>query len=182
MRYDFQVTAGFNGARGTMTVLADGAVQMEGKTVSAVKLPADAQWLAAPILHRTSGKLEGDAYPSAEGTDNSSIYYVPDAVKSAYIYCPAGRDLPKTGGSYNTDSVSWAGLYRNTAGAEIEKVGAPWASINAVLEGKAGAVGIFRRKGIVRQGTAAQVGDRKAQRLFLRVQNGLIGLHFLLQR
>lgn len=133
-RYDFQVTAGFNGARGTMTVLADGAVQMEGKTVSAVKLPADAQWLAAPILHRTSGKLEGDAYPSAEGTDNSSIYYVPDAVKSAYIYCPVGKDLPKTGGSYNTDSVSWAGLYRNTAGAEIEKVGAPWASINAVLK------------------------------------------------
>lgn len=65
--YTFRVEAGHSGARGTMTLETDGTVRIDGKAVTALAVPAGKEWLKAPILHRTTGKLEGDAYTSEGG-------------------------------------------------------------------------------------------------------------------
>ena len=102
--YTFRVEAGNSGARGTMTLETDGTVRIAGKAVTALAVPAGKEWLKAPILHRTTGKLEGDAYTSEAGGGHAAVYYVPDAVSGSYLYCVPGSDLTESG-TYSTAAV-----------------------------------------------------------------------------
>lgn len=130
--YTFRVEAGHSGARGTMTLETDGTVRIAGKAVTALAVPAGKEWLKAPILHRTTGKLEGDAYTSEAGGGHAAVYYVPDAVSSSYLYCVPGSDLTESG-TYSTAAVRPVGYYTDIHGAERVKTGMPWQSMAASL-------------------------------------------------
>ena len=130
--YTFRVEAGHSGARGTMTLETDGAVRIDGKAVTALAVPAGKEWLKAPILHRTTGKLEGDAYTSEGGGGHAAVYYVPDAVSGSYLYCVPGSDLTESG-TYSTAAVRPVGYYTDIHGAERVKTGMPWQSMAASL-------------------------------------------------
>lgn len=130
--YTFRVEAGHSGARGTMTLETDGTVRIDGKAVTALAVPAGKEWLKAPILHRTTGKLEGDAYTSEGGGGHAAVYYVPDAVSGSYLYCVPGSDLAE-GGTYSTAAVRPVGYYTDIHGAERVKTGMPWQSMAASL-------------------------------------------------
>ena len=130
--YTFRVEAGHSGARGTMTLETDGAVRIAGKAVTALAVPAGKEWLKAPILHRTTGKLEGDAYTSEGGGGHAAVYYVPDAVSGSYLYCVPGSDLTESG-TYSTAAVRPVGYYTDIHGAERVKTGMPWQSMAASL-------------------------------------------------
>ena len=130
--YTFRVEAGHSGARGTMTLETDGTVRIAGKAVTALAVPTGKEWLKAPILHRTTGKLEGDAYTSEAGGGHAAVYYVPDAVSGSYLYCVPGSDLTE-GGTYSTAAVRPVGYYTDIHGAERVKTGMPWQSMAASL-------------------------------------------------
>ena len=130
--YTFRVEAGHSGARGTMTLETDGTVRIDGKAVTALAVPAGKEWLKAPILHRTTGKLEGDAYTSEGGGGHAAVYYVPDAVSGSYLYCVPGSDLTESG-TYSTAAVRPVGYYTDIHGAERVKTGMPWQSMAASL-------------------------------------------------
>ena len=130
--YTFRVEAGNSGARGTMTLETGGTVRIAGKAVTALAVPAGKEWLKAPILHRTTGKLEGDAYTSEGGGGHAAVYYVPDAVSSSYLYCVPGSDLTESG-TYSTAAVRPVGYYTDIHGAERVKTGMPWQSMAASL-------------------------------------------------
>ena len=130
--YTFRVEAGHSGARGTMTLETDGTVRIAGKAVTALAVPAGKEWLKAPILHRTTGKLEGDAYTSEAGGGHAAVYYVPDAVSGSYLYCVPGSDLTESG-TYSTAAVRPVGYYTDIHGAERVKTGMPWQSMAASL-------------------------------------------------
>lgn len=130
--YTFRVEAGHSGARGTMTLETDGTVRIDGKAVTALAVPAGKEWLKAPILHRTTGKLEGDAYTSEAGGGHAAVYYVPDAVSGSYLYCVPGSDLTESG-TYSTAAVRPVGYYTDIHGAERVKTGMPWQSMAASL-------------------------------------------------
>ena len=130
--YTFRVEAGHSGARGTMTLETDGTVRIDGKAVTALAVPAGKEWLKAPILHRTTGRLEGDAYTSEGGGGHAAVYYVPDAVSSSYLYCVPGSDLTESG-TYSTAAVRPVGYYTDIHGAERVKTGMPWQSMAASL-------------------------------------------------
>ena len=130
--YTFRVEAGHSGARGTMTLETDGTVRIAGKAVTALAVPAGKEWLKAPILHRTTGKLEGDAYTSEGGGGHAAVYYVPDAVSGSYLYCVPGSDLAESG-TYSTAAVRPVGYYTDIHGAERVKTGMPWQSMAASL-------------------------------------------------
>ena len=130
--YTFRAEAGHSGARGTMTLETDGTVRIDGKAVTALAVPAGKEWLTAPILHRTSGKLEGDAYTSEADGSSAAVYYVPDAVSGSYLYCVPGSDLAENG-TYSTAAVRPVGYYTDIHGAERIKTGMPWQSMAASL-------------------------------------------------
>ncbi len=130
--YTFRVEAGHSGARGTMTLETDGTVRIDGKAVTALAVPAGKEWLKAPILHRTTGKLEGDAYTSEAGGGHAAVYYVPDAVSGSYLYCVPGSDLTESG-TYSTAAVRPVGYYTDIHGAARVKTGMPWQSMAASL-------------------------------------------------
>ena len=130
--YTFRAEAGHSGARGTMTLETDGTVRIDGKAVTALAVPVGKEWLKAPILHRTTGKLEGDAYTSEAGGGHAAVYYVPDAVSGSYLSCVPGSDLTESG-TYSTAAVRPVGYYTDIHGAERVKTGMPWQSMAASL-------------------------------------------------
>lgn len=133
--YDFCAESDFNGARGTMTVEADGTVSVQGSETDRLMLPCGTQWLEMPILHRTSGELEGDTYIADNMAESHrAVCYVPDACTGTYLYTAPGSGL-KDGTAYSTDTVRWAARYTDVDGAAREKANAPWQSKAAALTG-----------------------------------------------
>ena len=130
--YAFRAEAGNSGARGAMTLETDGTVRIDGKAVTALAIPAGKEWLKTPILHRTSGRLEGDAYTSESDGGHAAVYYVPDAVSGSYLCCVPGGDLTESG-TYSTAAVRPVAYYTDLHGAERVKTGMPWQSMAASL-------------------------------------------------
>ncbi len=63
-------------------------MRIDGKAVTALAVPAGKGVAEGTILHRTTGKLEGDAYTSEGG--GGPPLYCSDAVSGSYLYC--GRE------------------------------------------------------------------------------------------
>lgn len=144
--FSFTLTGGAAGARGTLTVLAGGSVQIAGKTCTALRIPAGKAWISTPVLHsETGGDAVTDAYPAQAG-EESGVWEIPDTAQprgDIYLYVSPGSDISRdTGAEYNYTNVRVYAVYTDYKGEKSEKI-KNWESRYAALTDlfEAGAAG-----------------------------------------
>ena len=107
--YTFSLTAGNNGAEGEMTVDGAGGVAVDGQTISALRIPQGAEWIALPaLLSKNNGDPERDAYPVNSSGSYASTVLLPDTVGARgglflYAYPGAGLQLSADQSCYEWD-------------------------------------------------------------------------------
>lgn len=137
--YTFTLTSGCNGAYGSMTVAADGTVSVDGSTVTALRVPQGAAWLAQPVLLRKNGgSPETDAYPMESVSGHSATALLPDTVGASgalYLYGVPGENAVLSGKQYQWQGhdLTLYSRYTDTDGALSEQKRA-WKSTSAALK------------------------------------------------
>ena len=127
--YTFTLTSGYSGATGTMTVQEGGTVTVGGKTVEALRVPLNQEWIAQPkLLSRLDGDPETDTYSLQDDQAHTSTALLPDTVAArgaVYLYAIPGADAPN--GVWNGGDLALYASYDAVTGKQ-ESVKRAWLS------------------------------------------------------